>query len=313
MVFFPGVLLVVFAPTALIFFFLSQIAEGRKPEASPPAASQVSSQNAGYENDYKFTGQELDPETNLYYYGARYYNPKLGQFASPDPWEGDLRDPQSLNKYSYVRNNPMKYVDPNGQFFGLPLSLPFSWFADISIPEISIPEVSIPVPGEVFIPFAPAIPSAPTMPLAPIAPAPPMAKIIPETTQPPPSWSGVIPKEGWKGGDSPQEENFSRGGNQENWYNNKLEEGWRYDEGHGNIRPHYDYHGKDGAYRYYFDTETWQQKQIGPLQADPNDLERYNREMEQYQKDNEEYQQNLEQYNKDLEKYEKDYGGFVRA
>ncbi|MBI5414984.1 hypothetical protein HZA38_05745 [Candidatus Peregrinibacteria bacterium] len=69
-----------------------------------------------YENNYKFTGQELDPETNLYYYGARYYNPKLGQFASQDPWEGDLTDPQSFNKYSYTRNNPLKYIDPTGLY-----------------------------------------------------------------------------------------------------------------------------------------------------------------------------------------------------
>ncbi|MBI5415119.1 M15 family metallopeptidase [Candidatus Peregrinibacteria bacterium] len=67
-----------------------------------------------YENNYKFNGKELDPETNLYYYGARYYNPKIGQFASQDPWEGDLTDPQSFNKYSYVRNNPLRYVDPSG-------------------------------------------------------------------------------------------------------------------------------------------------------------------------------------------------------
>ncbi|MFA5820836.1 MAG: RHS repeat-associated core domain-containing protein [Candidatus Gracilibacteria bacterium] len=65
-------------------------------------------------NDYKFTGKEKDDSTGLYYYGARYYNPSLGRFMSEDPWEGNITDPQSLNKYAYVRNNPLKYRDPTG-------------------------------------------------------------------------------------------------------------------------------------------------------------------------------------------------------
>lgn len=71
----------------------------------------------GYKNPYKFTGKELDADIGLYYYGARYYNPAIGRFVSMDPWEGDLKDPQSLNKYSYVRNNPLRYVDPTGELF----------------------------------------------------------------------------------------------------------------------------------------------------------------------------------------------------
>lgn len=78
-----------------------------------------------YENNYKYTGKELDVETDLYYYGARYYDAEIGRFpprrtgVSVDPWFGDLNDPQSLNKYAYVRNNPLKYVDPSGEFFFL--------------------------------------------------------------------------------------------------------------------------------------------------------------------------------------------------
>ncbi|MFH0838443.1 MAG: RHS repeat-associated core domain-containing protein [Patescibacteria group bacterium] len=62
----------------------------------------------------KFTGKELDSETGLYYYGARYYDPLIGRFISSDPWEGDLQNPQSLNKYTYVLNNPIMLVDPSG-------------------------------------------------------------------------------------------------------------------------------------------------------------------------------------------------------
>ncbi|MBU1017762.1 LysM peptidoglycan-binding domain-containing protein [Patescibacteria group bacterium] len=68
------------------------------------------------DEDYGFTGKELDKETGLYYYGARYYDPVIGRFASLDPWEGDLNDPQTLNKYSYVLNNPVRYIDPTGMY-----------------------------------------------------------------------------------------------------------------------------------------------------------------------------------------------------
>ena len=82
---------------------------------------------------YRFTGQELDP-TGLYYYGQRYYNPNVGRFTQPDPvqfnltnpqklkqqtgqnLEQILSNPQNLNPYSYVQNNPVKYVDPKGEF-----------------------------------------------------------------------------------------------------------------------------------------------------------------------------------------------------
>ena len=68
------------------------------------------------ETDYRFTGKEMDDETGLIYYGARYYDPLLARFVSRDPWEGDLKDPQSLNKYSYVQNNPIRFIDPTGMY-----------------------------------------------------------------------------------------------------------------------------------------------------------------------------------------------------
>jgi RHS repeat-associated protein len=59
----------------------------------------------------------LDPESGLYYYGGRYYDPELGRFISPDPFVPEPSDPQSLNRYSYVLNNPVNYIDPTGFFF----------------------------------------------------------------------------------------------------------------------------------------------------------------------------------------------------
>jgi len=59
---------------------------------------------------YAFTGREWDPETNLYYYRARYYDPKAGRFVSEDPagTEG------GLNLYSYAASNPLNLTDPFG-------------------------------------------------------------------------------------------------------------------------------------------------------------------------------------------------------
>ena len=78
----------------------------------------------------KFTGKELDDSTGLYDYSARMYDAKTGRFISPDPTIPKLSNPQSLNRYSYCLNNPLKYVDPTGHvadyamdafFFGLDL------------------------------------------------------------------------------------------------------------------------------------------------------------------------------------------------
>src|SRR3989338_4965452 len=63
---------------------------------------------------YTYTGREWDKETGLYYYRARYYDAKVGRFISKDPFHGVLRKPQTLNRYPYVKNNPIKFVDPLG-------------------------------------------------------------------------------------------------------------------------------------------------------------------------------------------------------
>jgi RHS repeat-associated protein len=67
----------------------------------------------------RFTGQERDTETSLDYFGARYYASGMGRFTSPDLLGGHLYDPQTLNKYVYVRNNPLSFTDPSGLDFYL--------------------------------------------------------------------------------------------------------------------------------------------------------------------------------------------------
>jgi RHS repeat-associated protein len=69
---------------------------------------------------YKYTGKEEDEETGLYYYGARYYDPVLARFISPDSFVPDYTNPQSLNRYSYVLNNPLIYIDPMGNQYETP-------------------------------------------------------------------------------------------------------------------------------------------------------------------------------------------------
>ena len=63
---------------------------------------------------HQFTGQRLDAATGLYCYHARYYDPQLGRFTQPDPVVQHPADPQLLNRYSYVQNNPVKFIDPSG-------------------------------------------------------------------------------------------------------------------------------------------------------------------------------------------------------
>ena len=62
-----------------------------------------------------YTGQFDDESTGQMYYGARYYKPGTAQFVQGDPVLQNPYDPQFLNHYAYVRNNPYLLFDPNGQ------------------------------------------------------------------------------------------------------------------------------------------------------------------------------------------------------
>src|SRR5712692_9895235 len=66
----------------------------------------------------RFTGKERDAETGLDYFGARYYGSRIGRFTTVDPAytiKENLVDPQRWNKYAYGRNNPLRFVDPDGR------------------------------------------------------------------------------------------------------------------------------------------------------------------------------------------------------
>ena len=61
-----------------------------------------------------FTGAEMEDEVGLVHLGARMYDAKLGRFLTPDSIIPDVENGQSLNRYSYVLNNPLSWVDPSG-------------------------------------------------------------------------------------------------------------------------------------------------------------------------------------------------------
>ncbi len=67
--------------------------------------------------EHHYTGKEHDPYTGLDLFGARNFTNYSGRFMSPDPsglYYADPNNPQSLNLYSYVLNNPLRNVDPDG-------------------------------------------------------------------------------------------------------------------------------------------------------------------------------------------------------
>jgi RHS repeat-associated protein len=74
----------------------------------------IRSETGGQANDYRFTGQQLDVDSGLYYLRARYYDPSIGRFMTRDPFRGWLASPQSQNPHAYVMNNPANLVDPLG-------------------------------------------------------------------------------------------------------------------------------------------------------------------------------------------------------
>ncbi len=62
----------------------------------------------------RYTGQRQESSLGLYFYNARWYDPALGRFISADTIVPEPGNPQSLNRYSYVLNSPLRYTDPSG-------------------------------------------------------------------------------------------------------------------------------------------------------------------------------------------------------
>jgi RHS repeat-associated protein len=71
----------------------------------------VTASSGSLTNPFQYTGREMDPETGLYYYRARYYDPSVGRFLGEDPIGFQAGD---SNFYRYVQNGPVSLTDPQG-------------------------------------------------------------------------------------------------------------------------------------------------------------------------------------------------------
>ena len=87
-------------------------------------------------NPFRYRGYYLDDETGLYYLNARYYDPEIGRFISPDSI--DYLDPESiggLNLYEYCDNNPVIGYDPSGN---IDWSRIFGWIATVVLAVVGV-------------------------------------------------------------------------------------------------------------------------------------------------------------------------------
>ncbi|MET0491636.1 MAG: SpvB/TcaC N-terminal domain-containing protein [Actinoplanes sp.] len=94
----------------------------------PSGESWASERTTATPNPYGFNGKELDTQTGLYYYGARYYDPRTTLWQSADPMLGSYLDgapaggvgnPATLGAYTYTNNNPVRMTDPDGKWVNI--------------------------------------------------------------------------------------------------------------------------------------------------------------------------------------------------
>jgi RHS repeat-associated protein len=76
-----------------------------------PFGETFAEQHSAYDSPYQFNGKELDAETGLYYYGARYYDPKTSVFMGVDPL---AEKSGTWSPYTYCKDNPIRLIDPDG-------------------------------------------------------------------------------------------------------------------------------------------------------------------------------------------------------
>ena len=84
----------------------------QRVEYLPTGETYIEQQDTSWVSPYKFNGKELDEETGFYYYGARYYDPRLSLWLGTDPMQGKY---PGVSTYAYCMGNPVKFVDPDGK------------------------------------------------------------------------------------------------------------------------------------------------------------------------------------------------------
>ncbi|WP_437506793.1 Imm53 family immunity protein [Sorangium sp. So ce1099] len=123
---------------------------------------------------YVFSGKELDVGTGLYYFGARFYDGRQSQWVSPDPMVAQyfgggpalgVYAPRNLSLYAYAGNNPVNYVDHNGEYFesvwdGISLGLGIASLVD-NVAQGQWGSAAIDAGGVALDTFAMALPVVP--------------------------------------------------------------------------------------------------------------------------------------------------------
>jgi RHS repeat-associated protein len=111
-----------------LHFYLSDPLGTRRVQTDPTGAVEGQDTSLPFGDGFAQTAQDdpaaqhyaqltFDPETGLDHAEARQYAAWMGRWTAPDPYNGsyDLNNPQSLNRYAYVNNNPLGFVDPSGK------------------------------------------------------------------------------------------------------------------------------------------------------------------------------------------------------
>ena len=84
----------------------------QRVEYLPTGETFIEQQDTSWVSPYKFNGKELDEETGLYYYGARYYDPRLSMWYGTDPMRGKY---PGISTYAFCHNNPVRFIDYDGK------------------------------------------------------------------------------------------------------------------------------------------------------------------------------------------------------
>ncbi|GGG85239.1 RHS repeat-associated core domain-containing protein [Paenibacillus radicis (ex Gao et al. 2016)] len=102
-------------------------------------------------NPFRYSSEYWDSKSNLLYLSTRWYDPSTARFLEQDTFEGELKNPLSLNQYTYAHNDPISYSDPTGNFaFLIPLAIYVGKVAIKTAVDVSIDYASAKASGTKF-------------------------------------------------------------------------------------------------------------------------------------------------------------------
>nr|MBP7610587.1 RHS repeat-associated core domain-containing protein [Steroidobacteraceae bacterium] len=141
--------------TGAVLERLSYDSHGKRRSATTWQATSVTA------NEIRgYTGHEHLDDVGLIHMNGRVYDPSLGRMLSPDPITQSPENAQDYNRYAYVMNNPLRFVDPSG-YEGCEIAIPgcdfswdvFNWHMGVLFSRYAAPQIIIFIPGEPF-PFS---------------------------------------------------------------------------------------------------------------------------------------------------------------